>query len=97
MPSITPTMVTLSPSVAVMNSGRSAWMISDDVSIRRLTIPSAITVGGTLRRRSVIAHITKSQGRTEGQCALAMPAPPMEVNKPPPQNQKQAKPKRSLR
>ena len=40
----------------------------DKVSIRRLTVPSAIRVDGTFRRRSVIAHITKSRRRTEGQC-----------------------------
>src|SRR5690242_18048003 len=41
-----PRMVTEAPSVTVMNNGRSAWMISLDRSISRLTKPSTQTVRG---------------------------------------------------
>src|SRR3954452_1462031 len=45
-PSITPTTVTLAPSVTVRNKGSSAWIVSDDRSMNRLTKPSAHTVRG---------------------------------------------------
>src|SRR3954466_5113873 len=50
MPSITPTIVTLTPSVTVRNKGRSAWIVSDDRSMNRLTKPSAQTVRGIAGR-----------------------------------------------
>ena len=46
-PSIAPTTATLTPSVVVRNSGSSAWMISDDRSMNRLTNPSTQTARGT--------------------------------------------------
>jgi hypothetical protein len=40
-PSSRPTSATLMPSASTMNSGSSAWIISDETSISRLTRPSA--------------------------------------------------------
>src|SRR3954470_15713781 len=50
MPSIIPTVVTLAPRVTVRNKGNSAWIVSDDRSMNRLTKPSAHTVRGIAGR-----------------------------------------------
>src|SRR4029079_11481829 len=44
----------LAPSVTVRNSGSSAWMLSDEASMNRLTRPSAPTVRG---RRAALSCI----------------------------------------
>jgi hypothetical protein len=48
IPSISPTKATLAPRVPVRNRGSSEWIISDEMSMNRLTRPSAHTVGGML-------------------------------------------------
>ncbi len=40
--------------VCAMNKGKSAWIISDEMSINRLTIPSTHTVRGTAGFFSVV-------------------------------------------
>ena len=49
-PSIRPTTATLTPSEPTMNSGSRLWIISDEMSISRLTKPSAQMLAG--KRRS---------------------------------------------
>ncbi len=46
MPSRKPTVVTLAPSTVTRNTGSSAWIISDETSMKRLTNPSAHTPRG---------------------------------------------------
>ena len=46
MPSIKPTIAALAPSVVVRKIGRTEWIISEDMSISRLTSPNAQTVRG---------------------------------------------------
>ena len=44
-----PTSAALAPSDVTKNSGNSAWIISDEISMNMETKPSAHTVAGTLR------------------------------------------------
>lgn len=41
-----PTSNTLAPKVVVRKSGNSAWMVSEEISMKKLTKPSAHTVRG---------------------------------------------------
>jgi len=45
-PSINPTVSALAASAVVRNTGNSAWIISDEMSISRLTKPSVQIAGG---------------------------------------------------
>ena len=49
-PSISPTTTTLTPSVPTMNSGSRLWIISDEMSISKLTKPSTQMPAGSWRR-----------------------------------------------
>src|SRR5271166_804650 len=55
IPSITPTEPTLAPSTVTRKTGSRQWMSSDDVSINRLTRPSAHTVRGSAARPDEVA------------------------------------------
>src|SRR6186713_3575986 len=46
VPSRKPTAVTLAPSTLTRNTGSSAWIISEETSMKRLTIPRAQTPRG---------------------------------------------------
>ena len=49
-PSSRPTSVTLAPSAVTRNRGNSAWIISEETSMQRLTSPSAQTPRGMERK-----------------------------------------------
>src|SRR5271166_4896164 len=49
-PSITPTLIALAPSTLTRKRGRSAWIISEETSMNRLTKPSTQTPQGTAPR-----------------------------------------------
>src|SRR5688500_5956322 len=74
MPSMRPTVATLRPRVAVMNKGSSAWMISDDTSMQRLTRPSAQTVRGKGARARSAADTTGSRRAAGHRPRMAAPA-----------------------
>src|SRR4051794_32136346 len=50
IPSIRPTSAALAPSVETRNTGSSAWIISEETSMKSETNPSAQTVRGTARQ-----------------------------------------------
>jgi hypothetical protein len=65
MPSIKPTSAALAPSVETRNTGRSAWIISDELSMKSDTKPSAQTARGTARQpeASAIPPMESQLGR----------------------------------
>ncbi len=54
MPSINPTATAPAPSTLTMNTGNSAWIISEETSMHRLTPPSTQTVRGSRLRLSPV-------------------------------------------